>query len=172
MFQVPLGGKEEQHHFPPSIPPFPCHLVLPQGQKHTHHIFSFLLSTFELLNGAQEQELSAAFPSLVTGFLNCLYLFPMELQCCPQKLKQATARCRFPKSQRKLKQLLEAGKCPTLLFGRWFVCWDLLSVQVVGLEQVNSGASCKLGLLAQTPCHGRICVLSVGPWGKGLLSLV
>lgn len=67
---------------------FPSHLVLSQGQKHTHTP-QFLIAPkhFELLNGAQRQELSAAFPSLDTGLLNCLYLFPMELQCCSQKLK-------------------------------------------------------------------------------------
>ncbi|KAM7338926.1 hypothetical protein ACRRTK_002410 [Alexandromys fortis] len=51
------------------------------------HIPQLLVSPkhFELSNGAQRQELSAAFPGLVTGLLNCLHLFPMELQCCSQK---------------------------------------------------------------------------------------
>ena len=68
------------------LPSPPSHLVLPQGRSTwTNHILSDFSQAFWAIGwGSQARVVSAL--HLVAGLLNCLSLFPVELQCSPQKL--------------------------------------------------------------------------------------
>lgn len=86
MFQVlPVVGKSITTLLPSVLPSSPFRLVLPQGRS-TQATQSLTSKHFVAVEWGSGTRVVAALPSLVTGLLNCLHLFPMELQHSPQKL--------------------------------------------------------------------------------------